>query len=65
MWIVKFKMGDEEHIIGSQDIKIEAEKYVEGYIAAIVNHTKIVSDEEIESLKNDFTIERVDNPKEE
>ena len=65
MWIIKFKMGDEDHVIGSQDIKIEAEKFVDGYIAAIVNHTKIVSDEEIQSLTNDFTIERVDDPKEE
>ena len=35
MWIVKLKIGDKEHVIGSHELEVEAEKFKDGYIAAI------------------------------
>lgn len=56
-------MGEDEHIIGSQDTEVEAMRFVDGYIAAICNHTgDIDSDEAVQALRKDFTVHRMDDP---
>lgn len=56
-------MDKDEHIIGSQDTEVEALRFIDGYIAAIINHTGSVdSDEKISSLRQDFRAERIDDP---
>ena len=66
MWIINFKMKDDkEHLLSRQGTELEAKKFIEGYIAAIVNHTEVVSKEEIDALPKMFDIRRMDDPKEE
>ena len=66
MWIIKFKLDDKEHVIGSQDTEVEALRFVDGYIAAIVNHTDgDFSDEQVQSLRKDFSVNKIDDSPEE
>ena len=66
MWIVNFKMKeDEEHILCSQGTELEAAKFIEGYCAAIINHTDAMSKEEVDEVQHMFEIRRMDDVPEE
>ena len=65
MWIVHFNMGEETHLVGTLDTEVESKAFVEGYAAAIANHTADISKEERKNLVSQFDVKRVDDPKEE